>query len=291
MQLDDLKPDHLRQALRLYCQHAFPSDAVRPRVDLGVFETAADTQAALAAFERGDPGDDPTSRRYTLRLGNQSYPFMKFVLQEHLVAGEFFFSVDTHDKLDVPVNSPDYAEWEALKRANRDLAAGIEAEWRKAGLPTHAELRALLEGVAEREREAPKRRRLLVVDDDRPVCTGLSALLRARGYEVEEVHDGHAALERLQRAPRPDLVLLDYEMPGFDGQAVLARMRQSLELADLPVLLATAARIDLSQLQQVSGLLHKPYPRSVLFEMLERIVPAGGQAAESPPNSSDGSKP
>ena len=291
MQLDDLNPEHLRKALRLYCRHAFPSEAVQPRVDLEVFETASDTQAALAAFERGDPGDDPTSRRYTLRLGNHRYPFMKFVLQEHLVAGEFFFSVDTHDKLDVPVNSPDYAEWEALKRANRDLAAGIEADWRRAGLPTHAELRALLEGVAEREREAPKRRRLLVVDDDRPVCTGLSALLRARGYEVEEVHDGHAALERLERTPRPDLVLLDYEMPVFDGQAVLDRMRQNPDLADLPVLLATAARIDLSQLQQVSGLLHKPYPRSVLFEMLARIVPADGQGADDQRASSDDGQP
>ena len=289
MQLEDLSPDHLRQALGLYCHHAFPGDDVCPRVDLGFLETATDTGGILAHFERGDPGDDASSRRYSLRLGNHRYPFMKFVFQEHLVAGEFFFSVDTHDKLDVPTDSPEYADWEELKRANRDLAASIESDWRQAGLPTHAELRDLLEGVAEREREAPKKRHLLVVDDDRLVCNGLCALLRARGYGVEEVHDGFEALERLREGPLPDLVLLDYEMPVFDGQAVLDRMRESPRLSDLPVLLATAARIDLSALQRVSGFLHKPYPRSVLFEMLERIVPSeGGGAPPGPDPDSEG---
>ena len=200
---------------------------------------------------------------------------MKFVFQEHLVAHEFFFSVDTHDRLDVPPESPDYAEWEALKVANRELAADIERSWARAGLPTHADLQSLLGRLAEVEQEETKRRRLLLVDDDKAVCRGLAALLRARGYEVEEVHDGRAALERLAEPPRPDLVLLDYEMPEFDGQEVLRHIRRSPELADLPVLLATAARIDLKQLAEVSGLLHKPYPRGVLFEMLERIVPPG----------------
>ena len=273
MRLEDLEPRHFREAIRIYLEHAFPEGTPAPRVDLSPFEAAKDVESALSGFERGDPGDDPTSRRFTLRLGNHRYPFMKFVFQEHLVAHEFFFSVDTHDRLDVPPESPDYAEWEALKVANRELAARIEAAWAAAGLPTHADLRRLLDRLAEVEREEQKRHRLLLVDDDRAVCKGLAALLRARGYEVEEVHDGRAALERLEREPRPDLVLLDYEMPEFDGQAVLRRMRETPGLADVPVLLATAARIDLSQLADVSGLLHKPYPRGVLFEMLERILP------------------
>ncbi len=274
MQLADLTPDHVRDALELYCARAFPDESAVTCVDLSPFRRAEDIDAALSGFERGDPGDDPSSRRYTLRLGNHRYPFMKFVLQEHLVANEFFFSVDTHDKLDVPAESPDYAEWEQLKRYNRALASQIEADWNRAGLPTHTDLRELLDRLAEVEREDKKRRRLLVVDDDRPVCAGLTALLRARGYDVEEVHDGRAALDRLAHEPLPDLVLLDYEMPEFDGQAVLSAMRRTPGLEQLPVLLATAARIDLTQLSQVSGLLHKPYPRSVLFEMLARILPS-----------------
>ena len=49
------------------------------------------------------PGHE--SVRYTMRLGNRNYPFMKLLLQEHLIAGEFFFGVDTHDEMDI---KPDF---------------------------------------------------------------------------------------------------------------------------------------------------------------------------------------
>ena len=39
--------------------------------------------------------------------------------------------------------------------------------------------------------------------------------------------------------------------------------------------MTTAARIDLTELQRVSGFLRKPYPRQVLFEMIERLLAAG----------------
>jgi CheY-like chemotaxis protein len=285
-----LTAERIAQAIDLFLRRAYgdgqglptaplPPNASGPRIDLGPIFAAQDAAASLAYFQRGDPGDDPSSRRYTLRLGNRFYPFMKFVLQEHLVQGEFFFSVDTHDNLDVPSDDPERARWDGLKLFNRALAGAIEGDWERAGLPTHAGLQRLLAGVAEREVEASKRQRLLLVDDDRPVCLGLGQLLRARGYEVEELHDGSSALERLAHEPRPDLVLLDYEMPGLDGQEVLRSLRADARLANLPVLLATASRIDLSRLERISGLLHKPYPRQVLFEMIAHLL---GQAGKAP---------
>ena len=146
------------------------------------------------------------------------------------------------------------------------------AEWRAAGLPTHADLVALLSGIAEREREARKRRRILLVDDEQDVAKGLEILLSARGYDVDLAADGREALERLRGDPLPDLVLLDYELPEFDGQEVLRRMRADPRLAELPVLMATASSIDLGDLERVSGLLRKPYPRGLLFALLERIL-------------------
>ncbi len=283
MRLEHLTAQRLAEALRLYLARAYgdgsglpPAPSVArfagPRLDLGPLLESQDLAASLALFQRGDPGDDADSRRYTLRLGNALYPFMKFVLQEHLIQGEFFFSVDTHDNLAVDAADPDRDRWEALKLYNRALAASIEADWERAGLPTHAGLARMLAGVAEREVEGNKRRRLLLVDDDRLVCLGLGLLLRARGYEVEELHDGAAAMERLGRDPLPDLMLLDYEMPEMDGQEVLRRLRADPRLANLPVLLATASRIDLARLERISGLLHKPYPRQVLFEMIAHLL-------------------
>jgi CheY-like chemotaxis protein len=197
---------------------------------------------------------------------------MKLVLQEHLVAEEFFFSVDTHDEVTLRPDAPDREQWESLRAFNRALKGRIEEAWDQAGLPTHHDLLALLDDLARREREGAKRKTLLLVDDEVMVCRGLAALLRARGYEVELVHDGRAALERLDGDPLPDLVLLDYDMPNLDGRQVVDHLRSNDRTRRLPVLMATASAVDLGQLQTVSGVLHKPYPRQVLFELISRLL-------------------
>ena len=232
-------------------------------------------------FERIEGGGGGF-KRYALRLGNSRYPFMKFVVQEHLVNGEYFFSVDTHDNLDIRRDNPDYEEWERLKGFNRDLKAAIERDWDRARLPTNVDLCALLEELARVEREGSKRQTILLVDDEAEVATGLAALLRARGYQVELARDGLEALERLACDPIPDLVLLDYEMPQLDGEEVLRRLRRDERTAHLPVLLATASQIDLSRLRRVSGLLRKPYPRHVLFAMIARLLEASGNHPPPP---------
>ena len=214
-------------------------------------------------------------RRYTLRIGNQRYPFMKFVIQEYLVNEEFFFSVDTHDDLDVRADSPDFQGWQHLKAFNRELKDRIECAWREEGLPTNEDLRRLCEGLAPVEREASKRARLLVVDDERSVALGLASLLRARGYEVELAFSGEEGLARLARAPKPDLLLLDYGLPELDGEQVLDRLRADPRLADMPVLMATASSIELPRLKRVSGMLRKPYAREVLFKMIGELIASG----------------
>jgi CheY-like chemotaxis protein len=190
------------------------------------------------------------------------------------VQGEFFFSVDTHDDLDVRPEDPDFASWQELKRFNADLKHRIEAAWAAEGLPTNTELRVLAEGLARVEREARKAARVLVVDDEAEVCRGLGALLEGRGYQVELAYDGTQVLARLAREPLPDLVLLDYSMPELDGEAVLGAIRSDPRLAKLPVLLATASAIDLERMKSATGLLLKPYEREVLFAMLAQLLEA-----------------
>ncbi len=216
--------------------------------------------------------DGPSCQRYTLRLGNSRYPFMKFVLQEYLVDHEYFFSVDTHDDLDIPEGSPDHAAWMELRAANMELKQVIEDDWSTAGLPTNAELCSLVERIAEVERGGECCGRLLVVDDEEGVAKGLKALLSARGYQVEMAFDGLQVLERLAKDPLPDLVLLDFNMPRLNGDEVLEQMRASDRLVNLPVLMVTASSIDLQKIQRVSGLLRKPYPRRLLFAMIEQLL-------------------
>src|SRR5919106_4496776 len=66
---------------------------------------------------------------------------------------------------------------------------------------------------------------ILIVDDEPGVRSSLSGVLEDEGYQVEAVDSGEAALERLLRQTY-DVVVLDVWLPGMDGLATLARMRE-----------------------------------------------------------------
>src|SRR4051812_38509422 len=66
---------------------------------------------------------------------------------------------------------------------------------------------------------------ILVVDDEPGVRSSLSGVLRDEGYTVEAVSSGEACLERVTRGA-VDLIVLDVWLPGMDGLATLARLRE-----------------------------------------------------------------
>jgi DNA-binding response OmpR family regulator len=82
--------------------------------------------------------------------------------------------------------------------------------------------------------------RILVVDDVRENVRLLEAVLEAHGYDVVSTTDGQSALE-LAVSAKPDLVLLDVQMPQLDGYAVCSRLRAREETAVLPVIMLTAS--------------------------------------------------
>lgn len=85
--------------------------------------------------------------------------------------------------------------------------------------------------------EEVSRNRLLVVDDETNLRSMLCAALSHRGFDVEHVDNGHAALVAVER-DRPDLVVLDVLMPELDGFEVCRRLRASGD--HTPVLFLTA---------------------------------------------------
>ena len=80
-------------------------------------------------------------------------------------------------------------------------------------------------------------KRILLVDDDADVREVTATTLRELGYIVHEAGSGGAALEALDRRPEPDLVLVDFAMPGMNG-ADLARRVRSIR-PTLPILFIT----------------------------------------------------
>jgi len=80
-------------------------------------------------------------------------------------------------------------------------------------------------------------RKLLVVDDDEISCRLIRAIFQPEGFVVSAAHDGPSGLERLA-AEAPDVVILDWRLPGISGLEVLTRIRDAHP--QLPILILTA---------------------------------------------------
>jgi CheY-like chemotaxis protein len=82
---------------------------------------------------------------------------------------------------------------------------------------------------------------ILVVDDDTHIRNLVCELLDLEGYQVKGATDGRAALDLLETW-RPDLILLDLNMPRMDGWTFCAHQQEQPEISDIPVALMSAAR-------------------------------------------------
>ena len=112
---------------------------------------------------------------------------------------------------------------------------------------------------------------ILVVDDDDADALMISEALTSTGTQavVERVADGREALDYLRRegqyaeAPRPDLILLDLNMPRMDGRETLAAIKTDEELKAIPVVILTtsgaAPDIVASYQQRANAYVTKPF--------------------------------
>lgn len=78
--------------------------------------------------------------------------------------------------------------------------------------------------------------RVLVVDDDRKLCSLVSEYLRPMGFNVSAAYSGYEGLEKALSGDF-DVVILDVMMPGMDGFEVLTKLRKK---SDIPVLMLTS---------------------------------------------------
>ena len=119
--------------------------------------------------------------------------------------------------------------------------------------------------------------RILFVEDDRTARDGYSAYLSGWGYDVEAVATGEDALARAAQW-RPDVIILDMNLPDIDGWEVSRRLRASAATAAVPIVALTGA--DLPH-ERVSAMragcdrhLTKPCTPADLLDAIERCLAA-----------------
>ena len=124
----------------------------------------------------------------------------------------------------------------------------------------------------EQEPEEKKKKKVLLVDDNPSVLRSVRAML-ASTYKVMLANSGAQAMTSIGRE-KPDLILLDYEMPVCDGKQTLEMIRADEEIADIPVIFLTGVN-DREHIEAVlklkpSGYVLKPPVKERLMEEMEK---------------------
>lgn len=124
---------------------------------------------------------------------------------------------------------------------------------------------------------------ILIVEDEEAIRDLIRINLTAAGFSCEEAEDGLQALAKA-KAARPDLILLDWMLPGLDGLGVLRKLKADPTLATVPVLMVTAKSeendIVLGLEMGASDYVTKPFSNKVLIARIRALLRRG---EEDPP--------
>ena len=116
-------------------------------------------------------------------------------------------------------------------------------------------------------------RQLLIVEDDESLRLIVVRHLRAQGYRVAEADSAEAAVEALDGGLRPEVVILDLNLPGDTGWDLLRG--PALDAAGRPpVIITSATTVSPKWLDEFgcAGYLPKPFPLETLVATIERVT-------------------
>ena len=118
--------------------------------------------------------------------------------------------------------------------------------------------------------------KILVVDDEQDIVRVVVKLMTSRGHEVTTAADGLEALEQVA-ADRPDLIILDLNLPNMDGFEVCRRLKSDDATRSIPIVMMTAAYVSMEHARQgeatgADEYVVKPFLREVLIHNVERLL-------------------
>ncbi|MBQ4521906.1 MAG: response regulator [Lachnospiraceae bacterium] len=129
--------------------------------------------------------------------------------------------------------------------------------------------------VSEAAKAQPEKKKVvLVVDDSGLMLRNVKSLIEYK-YQVNVVTSGEKALVSMEKR-RPDLILLDYDMPGWDGKQTFEKIRENPDYQDIPVVFLTGV----AEKDRITSVLHlnpagyilKPPDKDKLLSIIEENI-------------------
>lgn len=126
---------------------------------------------------------------------------------------------------------------------------------------------------------------ILIIEDEQPIREMIAMVLSQNGYQVKQAEDYDSALVQLQ-SPYPDLVLLDWMLPGGSGLQLLKHLKRSTPSQNIPVMMLTARD---EEEDRVNGLeagaddyISKPFSPRELVARIKAVLRRTSNTTEEP---------
>ena len=126
--------------------------------------------------------------------------------------------------------------------------------------------------------------KVLVIDDDGAIVRLILKVLSGRGHLVVVARDGKSGLAQVA-SERPELVIVDSDLPKIDGAEVCRSIKEDPATANVPVIMMTPHYVDFygrEETPELNAIVVRPFTREVLANAVERALGGIGprQAAQ-----------
>ena len=119
------------------------------------------------------------------------------------------------------------------------------------------------------------KKRILVVDDEPDIVTGISDSLAFEGYDIITANDGQAALN-MARSENPDLIILDIMLPKIDGYKVCRLLKFDKKKKHIPIIMLTAKTQDSDKKtgkdMRADEYMCKPFDQDELLKNIKKLL-------------------
>ena len=114
-------------------------------------------------------------------------------------------------------------------------------------------------------------KKIFLVEDDKAICEELELLLRNSGYETDKITDFQNSKNEIIES-HPDLILMDINIPGINGQMLLSELRKEI---DTPIIMLTSKATEIDEVLSMSygadDYITKPYNPTILLLRIAAI--------------------